>query len=284
MPAESHQLSNWHKDWFNQPCIDLRCADSFAMSHVKETTSLPWDRLENSMHELPDKHQPLQLLGDSEQLHQASAFLDSKGYQVNRTIEASSDFWHWVKANNLGASGCNSLPLWRANPLLERAIDLIETSTTGRSALDFACGAGRDAVYLARRGWNVTAIDIKEDALQRCRALASANEVAISTHQYDMESGENHLTGQSFDLIVVMRYLHRPFLPQLINHLNPNGLLCYSTFMVGSEQFGSPRNPNFLLKPNELAETFPTMKHLINEQDELADGRPVSYFVAQKQP
>ena len=268
--------------WFDRPCLDLRSSEEFGAQHICNSTSLPWSRLPNSMHELPDKHQELQLIGSNEMLNDAEAFLIEKGYQVERKIESTTAFWQWAEKQDIVDSGCKSLPLWRANPLLIDNIDLIEKSTHGRRALDFASGAGRDAVFLANRGWDVTALDIKEDALGRCRTLADSMSCAIDTLQADMESGEDHLADQTFDLIVVMRYLHRPYLPELFHHLNPGGILCYSTFMVGCEQFGSPRNPNYLLRPNELAETFPQMKLLVNEEHRLADGRPIALFIGQR--
>ena len=268
--------------WFEIPCLDLRSGDDFNERHIRNTTSLPWTRLANSMHELPDKHHVLQLLGTTDELCEATAFLTEKGYQVVREIESTPNLWQWAEEKQLLDSGCKSIPLWRANPLLIDNIDLIERSTQGRRALDFACGAGRDAVFLADRGWDVTALDIKEDALSRCQTLAESMNCSINTRQADMESGENHIAGETFDLIIVMRYLHRPFLPELYNHLNAGGILCYSTFMVGCEQFGSPRNPNFLLRPNELVETFPQMTALVNEEHRLADGRPIALYIGQK--
>ncbi len=234
------------------------------------------------MHELPDKHQEIQLLGDPQSLDEASGFLAEKGYRVTRCIVANPAFWDWAASEELTAEGCQSVPLWRANPLLIRAIDAIEQRTSGRKALDLACGAGRDAVFLAQRGWDVTAIDIKQDALDRCQSLAQSSGCKVITRQADMETADNPLQTERFDLIVVMRYLHRPFLPQLYDHLNDKGMLVYSTFMVGSEKYGSPRNPNFLLKPNELVDTFPGLVPVINETHRLADGRPVAHYLGQK--
>ena len=50
--------------------------------------------------------------------------------------------------------------------------------------------------------------------------------------------------------------------------------------MQGSEQFGSPRNPNFLLKPGELAQVFAGAEILLDAVETLDDGRPVSAFIA----
>ena len=42
----------------------------------------------------------------------------------------------------------------------------------------------------------------------------------------------------------------------MIAALDDGGVLIYQTFMVGNEEFGRPRNPDFLLKENELREVF----------------------------
>jgi SAM-dependent methyltransferase len=39
-------------------------------------------------------------------------------------------------------------------------------------ALDLACGEGRNAIWLARRGWRVTALDFSSVAVERARSLA----------------------------------------------------------------------------------------------------------------
>jgi hypothetical protein len=49
--------------------------------------------------------------------------------------------------------------------------------------------------------------------------------------------------------------------------------------MQGAEQFGSPRNPNFLLKPNELAQIFAGSEIWLDDVEYLDDGRPVSAFI-----
>jgi SAM-dependent methyltransferase len=267
--------------WFLSPCIDLRPAEDFQQAHIKNTTSLPASRLASAMHELPDKDQVLQLIGTQHQLAECRAFLLDKGYTISREIEATESLWQWAEQQDLLEAGCHSVPLWQANPLLQGAIEEIEQATRGRSAIDLACGAGRDTVYLAQRGWQVTGVDIKADALARCQALAESAQVDVDTLQADIEARPEVLGDHTYDLIIVMRFLYRPLLKRLVKHLKPGGVLCYSTFMVGSEQFGSPRNPNYLLKPGELAEVYADLTIIKDEVHHLADGRPVALFVAQ---
>ena len=44
-----------------------------------------------------------------------------------------------------------------------------------------------------------------------------------------------------------------PILPDIIGAVAPGGLLLYETFAQGNERFGKPSNPDFLLRPGELA-------------------------------
>ena len=275
-------MTDWSASWFESPCIDLRPSDEFIQNHITGTTSLPWERLHVAMHELPDKHQVLQLIGSSDQLAQAASFLAEKNYEVSRQIVSNSEFWSWAASKQLTESSCHTVPLWQANPYLSTEIECIESLTSGRKALDLACGAGRDAVFLASRGWDVTALDIKEDALNRCQSLATSSNTTITPIIGDVESSPEILGKDNYDLIVVMRYLHRPLLPKLADMLNPGGLICYSTFMVGCEKFGSPRNPNFLLEPGELKQVYSDLTCHIDEVHPLPDGRPVGRFLAQR--
>lgn len=59
------------------------------------------------------------------------------------------------------------------NPLLAGAIEGLAPGT----ALDAGCGEGSDAIWLAKRGWRVTAVDISNVALDRGRAADEANQV-----------------------------------------------------------------------------------------------------------
>ncbi len=138
--------------------------------------------------------------------------------------------------------------------------------------------------YLAKRGWQATALDINEDSLQRCQHLAKVNQVELTTLQQDLEGSSPEINTLSADLVLVMRYLHRPLFPVIDRMIRPGGAIIYSTFMIGCEQFGSPRNPNYLLKPGELNSTFSNYQVIVDEQRKLADGRPVTLFVGIKDP
>jgi len=86
------------------------------------------------------------------------------------------------------------------------------------------------------------------------------NEVAKISKSHvlsaDLENGEWPFAERSFDGIVVTNYLHRPQFELITNTLTDRGLLIYETFMIGNERYGKPSNPAFLLRPNELNDTF----------------------------
>lgn len=120
-----------------------------------------------------------------------------------------------------------------------------EAIAPGGRVLDFACGAGRHARWLAARGFQVMAVDID---LARFAPVPAS----VTSLQADLESGAWPFHGQRFDAVVVTNYLHRDRFALLLECVSPGGLLIYETFAVGNERLGRPTNPDFLLQPGEL--------------------------------
>ncbi len=117
----------------------------------------------------------------------------------------------------------------------------------GTRVLDLACGHGRHALFFAARGAAVLAVDRDPVALATIPATPH-----IETRTLDLEHGAWPLTGERFGAIVVVNYLHRPLFAHLRMSLADDGVLLYETFAIGNEAFGPPRNPNFLLRRDEL--------------------------------
>jgi len=140
----------------------------------------------------------------------------------------------------------------------------------GGQVLDLACGSGRHTRWLADNHWQVNAVDRNEAALAELQQLAN-----VSTMAADLENDIWPYSGRRFDGIVVSRYLHRPLLPQLIESLHAGGVLIYETFMDGNERFGRPKNPDFLLRSNELLEVFfPHMTVIAYQEGEFQEPGP----------
>ncbi len=76
--------------------------------------------------------------------------------------------------------------------------------------------------------------------------------------------------GRQFDAVIVVHYLHRPLFSLLAEAVAPGGRLIYETFARGNEQFGRPRNPDFLLRPRELLDAFQDLR-ILSFEDGLVD-------------
>lgn len=268
------------------PLIDCRPVAVYCCGHQAGATCIPATELPQRMHELPQSTQPVALCGDADSLCAASTFLTHKGYQVVEQIEWTPQLATALQAEGKLATGHDASRLWQPAPLIERFVTHIAPAHAiiPGKGLDIGCGSGRDLVYLATHGWEMTGIDYLTGALQRAEALAASQQVSIRTECRDLETGADPFADQadaSVDLICVARYLHRPLFAWMKRLLKPGGIVIYQTFMQGCEHtaIGRPRNPNFLLRPGELAQQFAGADILLDEVEILADGRPVSAFI-----
>ena len=125
--------------------------------------------------------------------------------------------------------------------------------STGKS-LDLACGRGGNAILLAEQGLQTHAWDIADTAIAELRQLARQRNLSIATEQRDVCVRPPEANG--FDVIVVSRFLHRPLLPAIAQALRPKGLLFYQTFTGEKTAAVGPTNPDYLLRANELLQSF----------------------------
>ncbi len=116
--------------------------------------------------------------------------------------------------------------MWSGRPNGRLVVEV--TGLTPGRALDVGCGEGADAIWLARNGWMVTAIDVSEVALGRAREAASL--AGVSVEWICGDALETELPEGSFDL-VSMQYpalpkaLGEPALRTLLETVRPGGLL-----------------------------------------------------------
>jgi SAM-dependent methyltransferase len=144
--------------------------------------------------------------------------------------------------------------VWGAGPnrfLVEEVTDL-----TPGTALDVACGEGRNAIWLAEQGWRVVGVDFSSVGLEKARRLAAERGVTVEWKQGDLTTWE---TPNTFDLVIAM-YLH---LPADVRHLvfarmaasvAPGGtmLVVGHDLLNLSEGYGGPQNPAILYGPDEV--------------------------------
>jgi SAM-dependent methyltransferase len=158
----------------------------------------------------------------------------------------------------------------------------------GGSVLDVACGTGRNTAFLVSRGWRVHAVDRDAGALDALRrrvaaAVATPGDMSslLTTDCLDLESGSATFGSSVYDAVIVFNYLHRPFLPTIIDALVPGGVLIYETFTTAQAARGRPRNPAFLLHPGELSALVAPLRILRAREGEY-EGKFVASIVAMR--
>jgi tellurite methyltransferase len=130
----------------------------------------------------------------------------------------------------------------------------------GARALDLACGAGRNALYLAGEGYRVDAMDISSVALERGAARAAEMGVEVDWIAIDLDDAE--LLPDRYDLVVVARYMNRSLTQALMDALRDGGHLLYEQHLQTDQEVSGPSNPDFRLRPNELLEMFGALRVL----------------------
>jgi len=266
--------------------LDLRSFADFKVSHIENATWMAWSDLPEHLNELPASPASFFLVGSVQAIEEASIYLDSKDYKITGSliIESPEAIQVWgEKIPGLLVSGAKSKALWSANPLLIEFLNSVpmDAKKLRPTAIDLGCGGGRDAVFLAKQGWQVTAIDNEARVIKRAKQLAARAGSSVKFRCCDLKK-PGCLTDQTFDLVMVMRFLNRDLFEPIKQMIKPGGWIVFQTFSQGAEKFGSPKNPNFILLPGELAEVFKDFKIITDRMDELPDGRPVASFIAQK--
>ena len=129
-------------------------------------------------------------------------------------------------------------------------------------ALDIACGTGRNSHYMAEHGFIVDAVDISDVALSQIKPSPLINTIESDLDSYRILQGR-------YDLIVNCNYLDRAHFPMIKAGLKEDAILIFETFVeADGEGFHQPGNPDFLLKRNELSETFKSYDIIYYEEHE----------------
>lgn len=153
--------------------------------------------------------------------------------------------------------------LWSATPnrfLVSEARELAPGS-----ALDLACGEGRNAVWLAALGWRVTAVDFSEVAIAKGRRRALEEGVEVDFRVLDLLDFEPE--HEAYDLVLVL-YLQIPpeerrlVLARAATAVAPGGTL----LLVGhdrrnlTEGVGGPSDPSLLYTPDDIVGELPGLE------------------------
>lgn len=162
-------------------------------------------------------------------------------------------------------------------PLLVRTAEKLPPGT----ALDLACGTGRNAVWLARRGWRVTAVDGAAAAIAILRKKALESDVPIDARVANLECEEYTIESAKWDLVAVCYYLQRSLFEPAKRGVKPGGVLVAIVHITeAGEQSTQSR-----LYPGELIHYFndwEILHHYEGKPDDSAHRRAVAEIVARR--
>lgn len=135
----------------------------------------------------------------------------------------------------------------------------------GSKVLDIGMGEGRNAVYLASKGYKVVGIDISNIAIKKARLLADEFGVRIETIHKSVS--EYSVPANSLDSIICFYFVDRAIVKNLMTWLKPGGILIFEGHTLKEKEInGMDEKDSYLLKEDELLTMFPGFKILKYEQ------------------
>jgi tellurite methyltransferase len=149
------------------------------------------------------------------------------------------------------------------------------------TALDVAGGGGRNAVWLARRGLDVTCVDVSPVGLAHARDAAVAAGVPLRTLVVDLETAP--LPRGPFDVIVSIDFLHRPLFAAFPAALATGGLLVFAQATRTNLTRHSHPSARFLLNDGELPALVGGLE-VLRYDEGWFDDRHEARLVARKPP
>ncbi len=151
----------------------------------------------------------------------------------------------------------------------------------GSTVLDMGMGEGRNAVFLALKGHNVTGIDISSVAVKKSRKLAREFGVRIKTVVASLSKYK--ISPGSFDAIICFYYVDRALIEKMKTWLKPGGIIIFEAYTDLQRNVRNFENysKKFLLRQGELLNLFKGMK-ILKYQEPLHLNEFTSSLIIQK--
>ena len=167
------------------------------------------------------------------------------------------------------------------NPFLKKHIRLFPK---GR-ALDIATGEGRNAAFLAQKGFEVDAVDISQKGLRKARELTREKGVKVNLLLVDLDHYQ--IEKDRYDLIADFYFLERRLIPKIRKGLKRGGMVIFETYILEHRTLGAggPRQVKYFLKPNELLRLFRGFRILFYREGIFREGgrkKAVASLIAEK--
>jgi tellurite methyltransferase len=125
----------------------------------------------------------------------------------------------------------------------------------GSAVLDMGMGEGRNAVFLAQKGYKVTGVDISSVAVKKANLLAQEFGVKIKGVVASLE--QYKILPNSYDAIICFYYVDRNLIEKMKTWLRPGGILIYEAFTIREKNKAPNDEPvAYFLKDQELLHLF----------------------------
>jgi SAM-dependent methyltransferase len=148
---------------------------------------------------------------------------------------------------------------------------------------DIAMGNGRNALFLAEKGYTVCGLDGSPEALKIAGEAAAAKGQNVSRVLAD--ANDLPFKGGTLAGAIVFYFLQRNIMGEIADTLQSGGVLIYETFLKRQNEIDRHRNPEFLLDDGELISYFKGLDLLFYEEtisDIEGRNRATAKFVGRK--
>lgn len=152
---------------------------------------------------------------------------------------------------------------WGINP--DKYVAILSEHVHQGRVLDLGAGEGRNSIYLAQKGFDVTAVDISQNGLEKINKIAKENRIVVKTLLADLSE---YQIDDIYDIIIssaTLHFLNKEHVDRIINQMQKNtkigGINGISVFNCDNE---SPKP--YLFKKGELVERYKNWKIIGNKE------------------
>jgi SAM-dependent methyltransferase len=167
--------------------------------------------------------------------------------------------------------------LEKPDPFYLSAFDqfVADSFPNGGTALDLAGGIGRHALWLAKRNWQVTVVDISEVAIRKLDQ--KARQLNLTLDLFALDAKEYLFQPAYFNLIVMFYHFDRDICPKVLSTLRPGGfLICKSSLSWDSYEGAAPASIRPLAR-SEILSMLPGLRVMHHQERPVRDRGVVEY-------
>jgi SAM-dependent methyltransferase len=167
--------------------------------------------------------------------------------------------------------------LEKPDPFYLSAFDrfVADSFPNGGTALDLAGGIGRHALWLAKRNWQVTVVDISEVAIRKLDQKARQLDLALDL--FALDAREYPFKPAYFDLIVMFYHFDRDICPKVLSTLKTGGILICKSRVSWDSYEGAAAASIRPLARSEILSMLPGLWVMHHQERPVRDRGVVEY-------